>query len=84
MKLTAYSEAIHRHEKGNQLQRLELIVIYNPEEDIVDEIVSASLSINNNHIADISTLLDKCEGFPLEAIIQAFPWREIYRSQKTT
>jgi len=77
MKLSTFTEAIKKDKSGNQLQRLEVIVDYNFEEDSVEEITEVNLYINNIYKGEISSLLD---GAPLESIIAEFDWREVYRT----
>ncbi len=83
MKLSTYCEVLEKKGTIPQKKRLEIEVEYCPEEDSVEEVYAVYLYINDNYKGEISNLLDKCEGRPLDKIIDAIDWRELYRNQLT-
>lgn len=61
-------------------QSLEIFVIYDNLDQSV-EVDSVYLNQNGQQLAEISKLLSRAEGNPLNAIIAAINWGEIYASQ---
>lgn len=80
MILTHWHEITERRHPDVINQRMEVIVDYDPINDDI-EVIKCDIYQDNYLVAEISSLLDKAEGEPLNTILNAIDWRELYRGK---
>lgn len=62
-------------------QSMEIKVDYNPQDESI-EVLNVNISQNGVFICEISKLLHKAEGFPLQSMIDTIDWPMIYKCTK--
>ena len=82
MKLTHFHQITERRNFGKETvnQQMDITVDYDHEDDSISNPVVEIIQ-DGKVICEISKLLDKAEGEPLLAMIEAIDWREIYSAQ---
>lgn len=77
MKLTHTHTTKEARKHGMVTQAMEVAVDYDPADNSIENI-EVSVYQNGLFVAEISKLLDECEGSPLSTIVEAIDWREVY------
>lgn len=73
-KLSYYQEVV----KNSKKQIIVIECDYDPADESVNDI-EVHLFDDGKYIGEFSLLLDKADGDPLSAMIDAVNWRELYR-----
>jgi hypothetical protein len=81
MILSFMHSVVLNHKSGQSTQHLEIVVKYDQQDDSVDD-VEVYVYENGKRLCEISTLLDKAEGCPLNKMLMAVNWREMARDKK--
>lgn len=81
MKLTFSHQIIERRRFATVTQELFISVDYDPEEDSIGDI-EVSIFQDRKFMVEVSKLLDKAEGNPLLAIVEAIDWRQLWAETK--
>ena len=83
MKVSYQTNISEKRNSGSVIvqQTMEIEVDYN-DEDNTFAVEAVKLYQNGCYIAEISKLLDKCEGSPLASILESIDWGEVFYKQK--
>ena len=81
-KLTHYHDITEKRNFGKETvnQRMETVVDYDPSDDSI-QVSEVNIYQNGVKVCEISKLLDKAEGEPLIAIIEAVNWQQMYAEE---
>jgi hypothetical protein len=78
-KINFSHEITERRDHGRVVVNQEMVITvdFEPSNDSF-EVEEVNLFQDGKHIAEISKLLDKAEGNPLQSILEAIDWAQVY------
>lgn len=81
MSTISFQHAITETRKGGTVNQTMIVQVdYYPEEDTFN-VLSVNIYENGRFLADISKLLHKAEGNPLNTIVESINWGELYADE---